>query len=53
MFQTEGADVVDQTKQMHGSDSITRIYGCATMWHENYDEMIEMLKSIYRIDKVL
>jgi hypothetical protein len=38
--------------QVHGSDRITKIYGCATMWHENFDEMIEMLKSIFRIDKV-
>ena len=30
------------------SDKITKIYGCATMWHENKEEMIEMLKSIFR-----
>ena len=32
------------------SDKITKIYGGATMWHGNKDEMIEMLKSIFRID---
>lgn len=33
------------------SDSITRIYVCATMWHETYDEMMEFLKSIMRMDE--
>ncbi len=32
-------------------DTTTRIYGCATMWHENTDEIAEMLKSIFRIDE--
>lgn len=32
-------------------DEVTRIMGCATMWHENSDEMIEMIKSIFRIDE--
>ena len=30
------------------SDRTTRIYACATMWHETEDEMLEMLKSIFR-----
>ena len=29
---------------------VTRIYACATMWHEAREEMLEMLKSIFRID---
>ena len=32
-------------------DKITRIKGCATMWHENQAEMSEMLKSIFRMDE--
>jgi len=30
------------------SDKITKIYACATMWHETETEMICMLKSIFR-----
>ncbi|XP_071447222.1 chitin synthase chs-2-like [Hetaerina americana] len=36
--------------QIRGSDCIPRIYACATMWHENREEMMEMLKSIMRLD---
>ncbi|XP_015608863.1 chitin synthase chs-2 isoform X1 [Cephus cinctus] len=33
------------------SDHVTRIYACATMWHENREEMMEFLKSILRLDE--
>ena len=32
-------------------DTTTRLFGCATMWHENTEEISEMLKSIFRIDE--
>ena len=34
-------------------DEITRIKGCATMWHESEEEMTEMLKSLFRIDEII
>lgn len=33
------------------SDSITKIYACATMWHETRSEMMEMMKSLFRMDE--
>ncbi|KRZ04072.1 Chitin synthase 1 [Trichinella zimbabwensis] len=35
----------------YSTDSITKIYACATMWHETSQEMICMLKSIFRMDE--
>ena len=32
-------------------DTVTRVFGCATMWHETEEECTEMLKSIFRIDE--
>nr|QAX32942.1 chitin synthase II [Diabrotica virgifera virgifera] len=32
-------------------DKITRIYACATMWHETKEEMVEFLKSVFRLDE--
>ncbi len=45
-----GYNASKSSKMVRASDKITKIYGCATMWHENKEEMIEMLKSIFRID---
>ena len=32
-------------------DAMTRVKGCATMWHENSEEMTEKIKSLFRIDE--
>ncbi|CAG4944603.1 unnamed protein product [Colias eurytheme] len=42
---------VDEPRDVKPSDCITRIYICATMWHETKEEMMEFLKSIFRLDE--
>ena len=50
-----GGKAINKPKQSVGtfgiSDETTRIMGCATMWHESSEEMIEMIKSLFRIDE--
>ena len=38
----------NEGETLRPKDEMTRIKGCATMWHENSAEMIEMIKSIFR-----
>ncbi|XP_076671625.1 hyaluronan synthase-like protein kkv isoform X6 [Andrena cerasifolii] len=47
--QTDGSTTPPSA--VKSSDHVTRIYACATMWHENKEEMMEFLKSILRLDE--
>ncbi|XP_026669106.1 chitin synthase chs-2 isoform X2 [Ceratina calcarata] len=47
--QTDGSTTPPSA--VKSSDHVTRIYACATMWHEQKEEMMEFLKSILRLDE--
>lgn len=45
---TIGADLSNTTNNTNSNNDIAIIYACATLWHENKDEMKQLLKSIFR-----
>jgi chitin synthase len=50
-----GADPEDipyeKSPETNPTECIPLVYVCATMWHENKEEMMEFLKSILRLDE--
>ncbi|XP_022255271.1 uncharacterized protein LOC106470918 [Limulus polyphemus] len=46
-----GRDQFISVDKVQNKDEVSRIYGCATMWHETGEEMVQMLKSVMRVDE--
>ena len=46
-----GKDRLSESENNMSEDKITRIKGCATMWHENSKEMSILLKSFFQMDE--
>ncbi|XP_073706289.1 chitin synthase chs-2-like [Garra rufa] len=38
-------------KKKQGAKETIRVFLCATMWHETYDEMMKIIISMFRLDK--
>ncbi|KAJ8307221.1 hypothetical protein KUTeg_015305 [Tegillarca granosa] len=49
MVDSTDAGVVNKNNIQNKSPPM--IYACATMWHENRQEMVQIMKSLYRMDK--
>ncbi|CAG7824713.1 unnamed protein product [Allacma fusca] len=39
-----------ETDESFDMDKVPKIIACATMWHENSEEMVAMFKSVFRMD---
>ncbi|XP_076333773.1 chitin synthase chs-2-like isoform X2 [Tachypleus tridentatus] len=46
-----GRDQFVSVDKVQNRDEISKIYTCATMWHETGEEMVQMLKSVMRVDE--
>ena len=44
-------DESDVEPRNESDDATTVLYVCATIWHENQNEMLQLLKSLIRLDK--
>nr|USH46112.1 chitin synthase chs-2 [Androctonus crassicauda] len=49
--ETSGSQNGGSKSTIKSSDQIIRVYACVTMWHETNEEMLQMLKSVMRMDE--
>nr|AGW99338.1 chitin synthase 1 [Panonychus citri] len=49
-YETISEHPEDKKSTVQSTDYITKTLVCATMWHETSEEMIQMLKSVFRMD---
>ncbi|XP_067276424.1 chitin synthase chs-1-like [Pseudorasbora parva] len=44
-------EIRKRIKEKRGAKETIRVFLCATMWHETYDEMMKIIISMFRLDK--
>ncbi|XP_067275539.1 chitin synthase chs-2-like [Pseudorasbora parva] len=44
-------EIPKSKKKKEGAKETIRVFLCATMWHETYDEMMKIIISMFRLDK--
>jgi chitin synthase len=42
--------VKPEDDEVSDSDRIKRVFACVTLWHEEPDELKQMLKSVFKMD---
>ena len=50
-YETLNDSPIPELLKQEELDDTVRIFVCATMWHENKEEMIQMLKAVIRLDE--
>ncbi|CAD5121275.1 DgyrCDS9805 [Dimorphilus gyrociliatus] len=50
---TDELPQLNEEQAQQPGQRVKKVYACATMWHENRNEMMQIMKSVFRMDKYL